>query len=43
MAKETKPITYRVSEPVDKALRRLAKQFKGIDRALRHLLGLPEK
>jgi hypothetical protein len=43
MAKETKPITYRVSDVVDKALRKLAKQYGGVDRALRVLLGLPRK
>jgi hypothetical protein len=43
MAKQTKPITYRVSDVVDKALRKLAKQAGGVDRALRQLLKLPEK
>jgi hypothetical protein len=43
MAKKTKPVTYRVSEQVDKALRRLAKKYGGVDKALRHLLDLAEK
>lgn len=38
MAKETKPITYRVSPKVNMELRRLAKVHGGVDRALRVLL-----
>jgi len=43
VAKETKPVTYRVSLLVDKTLRKLAKEHGGIDRALRHLMRLPKE
>jgi hypothetical protein len=39
MAKETEPITYRVSPEVDAELKKLAQVHGGIDRALRALLG----
>jgi hypothetical protein len=42
MAKQTSTQTYRVSDEVDKELRRLAKVHGGVDRALRQLLGIAD-
>ena len=43
MAKETRPITYRVSPEVDAQLRQLAQAYGGVDKALRTLLKLEEQ
>ena len=43
MAKETEPITYRVSPEVDVELRKLAQVYGGVDRALRALFELRGK